>query len=398
MAADAFARTSAYDRAVCAIYLKHGDDLVEMVEQPYEAEAVLQRLLADYPNLLAGDDDAEPRRRWLLVQRELGIAGEEHGADRWSIDQLFLDEEGVPTLVEVKRSSDTRLRREVVGQLLDYAANASAFWGVDKLRAAFEGRAGAAADDQLATLLGEDVDPDRFWTSVGVNLHAGRLRLIFVADVIPPELRRIVEFLNEQMDRTEVLALEVRQYVERGGDRLTLVPRLIGATEAARQAKGATPSRPKRRWGEADVLDAIRGAQAPEIARRTIALYEFLREQGARPSFGTGADPSVTIWLGEDPDPARANPIAIALYPHGTSCIAIEFRFVREKRTPAELQRWLELLREVPGTKPALADVEAREFRMIGNLQPEEVLASDHALAAFKRAVAEAVTPPSLRP
>jgi hypothetical protein len=29
----------------------------------------------------------------------------------------------VPTLLEVKRSSDTRIRREVVGQMLDYAAN-----------------------------------------------------------------------------------------------------------------------------------------------------------------------------------------------------------------------------------------------------------------------------------
>jgi hypothetical protein len=165
---------------MCAIYLKHGDDLVELVEQPYEAEAVLQRLLADYPNLLAGDDDAEPRRRWLLVQRELGIAGEEHGADRWSIDHLFLDQDGVPTLVEVKRSSDTRLRREVVGQLLDYAANASAFWGVEKIRAAFDTRDGGpdAAAARLEAFLGEDGDPERFWTSVGVNLKAGKLRLI----------------------------------------------------------------------------------------------------------------------------------------------------------------------------------------------------------------------------
>ena len=119
---------------MCAIYLKVGEELVEMVEQPYEAEDVLQRLLADYPGLLAGDLDEEPRRRWLLVQREIGIAGEEDGSDRWSLDHLFLDRDGVPTLVEVKRSSDTRLRREVVGQLLDYAANASAFWGLEKIR------------------------------------------------------------------------------------------------------------------------------------------------------------------------------------------------------------------------------------------------------------------------
>jgi hypothetical protein len=217
---------------MCAIYLKHGDELVEMVEQPYEAESVLQRLLADFPNLLAGDQDDEPRRRWLLVQRELGIAGEDDGADRWSIDHLFLDQDGVPTLVEVKRSSDARLRRQVVGQLLDYAANASAFWSVEKIRAAFEARHShtAEADAGLAELLGDDQDPERFWMSVGVNLKAGRLRLIFVADEIPVELRRIVEFLNEQMDRTEVLALEVRQYVEEAGARLTLVPRLIGAS------------------------------------------------------------------------------------------------------------------------------------------------------------------------
>jgi hypothetical protein len=245
-----------------------------MVEQPYEAEAVLQRLLADYPNLLAGDDDAEPRRRWLLVQRELGIAGEEDGADRWSIDHVFLDQDAVPTLVEVKRSSDTRLRREVVGQLLDYAANASAYWGLQKLRAAFEARhadtADAAAD--LGRLLGEeDHDAEQFWAQVGVNLAAGRFRLIFVADVIPPELRRIIEFLNEQMNRTEVLGLEVRQYVERGGTRLTLVPHLLGETEAAKQAKATSISRVRNRWDEAAVFDAIRRAQPPDVAARAIA-------------------------------------------------------------------------------------------------------------------------------
>ena len=114
---------------MCAIFLKQGNELVEMVEQPYEAEEVLQKLLADYPNLLAGDQGSEARKRWLLVKRELGVAAEEGAPDRWSLDHLFLDEEGVPTLIEVKRSSDTRIRREVVGQMLDYAANGAEFWG-----------------------------------------------------------------------------------------------------------------------------------------------------------------------------------------------------------------------------------------------------------------------------
>jgi hypothetical protein len=74
------------------------------------------------------------------VKRELGAAFEEDAPDRWSLDHLFLDEEGVPTLIEVKRSSDTRIRREVVGQMLDYAANGAELWGLEKIRAAFESR------------------------------------------------------------------------------------------------------------------------------------------------------------------------------------------------------------------------------------------------------------------
>ncbi len=54
------------------------------------------------------------------------------------MDHLFVDQAGVPTIVEVKRSSDARIRREVVGQMLDYAANAVVYWNLDHLRAMFE--------------------------------------------------------------------------------------------------------------------------------------------------------------------------------------------------------------------------------------------------------------------
>jgi hypothetical protein len=87
-----------------------------MSEQRYAAEADLQNLLASHPGLLSAD--GEPHA-WVLVSREFGIASEQDGSDRWSVDHLFLDEAAVPTLVEVKRSTDTRIRREVVGQMLD---------------------------------------------------------------------------------------------------------------------------------------------------------------------------------------------------------------------------------------------------------------------------------------
>lgn len=63
-------------------------------------------------------------------------------------------------------------------------------------------------------------DPDEYWRNVKTNLAAGKLRLVFVSDAIPPELRKIVEFLNTQMTETEVLAIEVKQFVDADDDRL----------------------------------------------------------------------------------------------------------------------------------------------------------------------------------
>jgi hypothetical protein len=60
--------------------------------------------------------------------------------------------------------------------------------------------------------------------------------MVFVADIIPKELRRIVEFLNSQMSSAEVLAVEIRQYVGQGLK--TLVPRVIGLTAEAEARKG----------------------------------------------------------------------------------------------------------------------------------------------------------------
>jgi hypothetical protein len=91
-----------------AIYLlAPGDQLVEMREQAYDSEDLLQRLLATHPDLLAGDqiDPATPRR-WLLVSREMPVPADAGLGGRWSLDHLFIDQEGVPTLVEVKRSTD----------------------------------------------------------------------------------------------------------------------------------------------------------------------------------------------------------------------------------------------------------------------------------------------------
>ncbi len=191
--------------------LQETGELVDMTEQEYDSEDLLQGLLEKYPRLLPGDqiDSAAPRR-WLLVSREVAVPSEEEGAGRWSVDHLFLDQDAIPTLVEVKRSSDTRIRREVVGQMLDYAANAVVYWPVADIRAKFEANCSGDPEEVIGEFLGPEAEPEEFWQRVKTNLQAGKIRLLFVADEIPTVLRRIVEFLNAQMTQAEVLAVEIK--------------------------------------------------------------------------------------------------------------------------------------------------------------------------------------------
>jgi hypothetical protein len=249
---------------VPGIYLKHGGTYVAMTERAYDAESVLQELIASHPEMLAGD--AAAYGSLVLVKREVGVNDQEDGGARWSLDHLYLDAQGVPTLVEVKRRSDTRGRREVVAQMLDYAANAKTSFDAARLETWLEKdavRRGTTTAEVLHDELGVE-DLESFWQTVHTNLAAERFRLIFVSDVIGPELRKIIEFLNGQMTRTDVLAIEVKQYTDQAGEHQTIVPRVIGDTQASKAAKlpagGGSPFDRERllvRIGEAGTEPAV---------------------------------------------------------------------------------------------------------------------------------------------
>ena len=239
--------------------LKDSGDLEKVPVRPYDSEDLLQSLIEQHPELLAGDQiNPDEPVRWILIKREAGVPAGEMQGDRWATDHLLLDQQGIPTFVETKRSSDTRIRREIVGQMLDYAANAQRYWPADRIRsmAAIQHGGPEAADAAMTKFLGlestETAVPDieTFWAKVDENLRNGHVRLIFVADRLPAELRRVIEFLNDQMAKAEVLGIELAQYA--GSSIRALVPRLVGQTEAIRQKKQTTI---KRRLNLNDFLD-----------------------------------------------------------------------------------------------------------------------------------------------
>ena len=219
------------------IYTMHGGKMKPLASRAFELEADLQQLIAAHPELLAWEQiQTGEVVRWILVKREMGIAKEAGAGDWWAVDHLFIDQGAVPTLVEVKRGNNPQIRREVVGQMLEYAAHASQTWTANHLREAFE----TTPDSELELrklLEKEDAEPDqfeehadKFWERVGERLEARHLRLLFVADDVPDELVRIVEFLNAiTLSDVQVLAVEIKRY-EGESELQTLVPRVIGRT------------------------------------------------------------------------------------------------------------------------------------------------------------------------
>ncbi|SFH39236.1 PDDEXK family nuclease [Pontibacter chinhatensis] len=257
-------------------HLSSEGSLTELKEANYISEDLLQQLLAQHPNLLAGSqiDKARPRR-WLLIDREFGVPDQEDANSRWSLDHLFIDQDGIPTLVEVKRSTDTRIRREVIGQILDYAANAVTYWLIDSIKHRFEEQCTASGKDtqtEIYTLLQTEANTEDFWELVKTNLKAGKIRMLIVADTIPKELQRIIEFLNEQMKPAEILGVEIKQFISHDSQK-TLVPRVIGKTATADSVKGKATNQPNQ-WNEETFFESLTeqcGQEQAQVARKILS-------------------------------------------------------------------------------------------------------------------------------
>ncbi len=191
-------------------------------------EAALQRVLQEHPEIIPGeqmDPGSDDPPRFLLLKRELSIGS-------WSLDHLFVDHLGVPTLVECKLIQNPQSRREVIGQVIEYAANIQLALGNGALRLIAERswtENGADLADTLAMKLDVE-DVDDFWLRVEQNLEAGKIRLVVAGDEIRPEVRRMIEYLNSEMHRVDVFGLEIKCYGI-NGENMVMVSNVIGGSQ-----------------------------------------------------------------------------------------------------------------------------------------------------------------------
>lgn len=263
------------------IFLIRDGELQEMSKEKYDEESVLQKQIEDHSSLIPGEQiNPDNPRRWLAVEREAGIQDDEDSGNRWSVDHLFLDQDGIPTLIEVKRQQDTRIRRKVVAQMLDYAANTTSYWNKDMIQERLYSKL-ENEEKVLEEFLEDESTIEEFWEDVETNLDRKKIRLLFVADNIPSELKSIVEFLNEQMSPAQVLAVELGHYEGQGEE--ALVPRIIGQTEEARQKKqNVFKSEPPRKpWNEENFYKEVESNLDKESHIDAVKkLYRFSKKNG----------------------------------------------------------------------------------------------------------------------
>ncbi len=308
------------------IFLVRGDEIHSLRSRSMRSgqfeeglEEALKTLFEKHPNIIPGkqiEPGSDDPPRFVLLRRDMPAKGS-------SVGNLYVDQHGMLTVVETNLFEDPESRREVLGKIIEYAADAAEAWGNGQARQmatqAWD-KKGKALDDVLNEEFGDPNASESIWQRVEANLSQGRLRLIIATDELSPDVRRMIEYLNSQMRDAEVLGLELRCYGS-DTDAMVCVPRVVGQ---ARPAADLTATS-QVAWSVSSLRKAYRGIKDPGLAKKLERALDwavkngfFVESRADNPTFGfKGAvrnrlgsfcsDGKVYLYLKEELYPGGAN-------------------------------------------------------------------------------------------
>ncbi len=294
----------------------------------------LQALLEKNPDLLAGDQiNPDNHRQWLLIKREMPIEGPSTAENQWNIDFFYVDQDGVPTFVECKRFADTRSRREVVGQMLDYAANGQFYFTKEKIGNYINEQSQNSkvdAEEYVMSINPPSENKEEFLELIENNLREGQIRMLFFMEEAPMELKSIVDFLNKQMERSEMLIVEAKQYIKDGLK--IVVPSLFGYTEQARMIKKTVTVKKtaRKKWNEQLYFEKLLETTNQEIVAKQKEIFRSISNNPqTQIRFGTGVqDGSFSVIL-----PSVTNTGLMTFWTHGNISLNLGALGQSEKAT-----------------------------------------------------------------
>jgi hypothetical protein len=200
------------------------------------SEGDLQALIHSHPQCLPIAQIDALYQNAIAVCRELGTSS-------GPIDNLLITPDGLPVLVECKLWRNPQARREVVGQILDYAKELTRWTASDLQREV--ARRVEHRGNPLVELLGahgHSVDEATFNDQLTRNLRLGRFLLLIVGDGIQDSVEAIAEYLQQHTGLHFTLGLvEVAIYDLEPGRRI-VVPRVVLKTEQIRRTVIEVPA------------------------------------------------------------------------------------------------------------------------------------------------------------
>lgn len=131
---------------------------------------------------------------------------------------------------------------------------------------------------------------DTYFDRLQQNLREGQLRIVFFLEESSMELRSVVDFLNKQMERSEVLLVEARQY-QLNGTRI-VVPTLFGYTEEARLVKRTvtvSTAASRKKWNRALYFADAQSRLRSEEVKAIEGLLDKAIALGCQISWGSGS-------------------------------------------------------------------------------------------------------------
>ena len=186
-------------------------------------EARLQELLFEYADILPLGEIDPAYEHPVAVCMELGTrAG--------SIDALFLTPTGKIILAEFKLWRNPGARREVIGQILDYAG-VLASWSYDDLEREVRQRTDRSPFD-IVSEAHSDMQEQLFVDRVARNLKRGEFLLLIIGDGIREGVEDIVSYVQEHSGLRFNLALvEAAIFRRAHSEDLVMQPRVLAQTE-----------------------------------------------------------------------------------------------------------------------------------------------------------------------
>lgn len=245
-----------------SIWISSGEGWDLLPRTSFTAEATLHGLVEQSPELLplAG----EPQL--IVLGREVPLGG-------GYADLLAIEPSGRLVLIEVKLAANAEARRAVVAQILAYAAFLKGIEPDILEREILRSNLSRREYDSIASAVEQQdregsFEPDAFAQGLATSLERGHFRLVLVLDEAPPELVRLVGYLESVTPELVIDLVAVAEY-DVSGARL-LVPQRLDAERPL--PKAAVPPVKPAKQGHLIPPEEFEGSinDAPDAAQPSL--------------------------------------------------------------------------------------------------------------------------------